>query len=208
MKEKGPQAAQSVEAGLIARERYYAEIDRRRVKPEAACLVDKLPIRSAEAKFLVKLFPEKKYLFSIRHPFDVVLSCFKQDFKPNTAMANFHTIPDAIRLYDFTMTEWFSRYGLEDDPRVHYVRYDKLVTDFESEARAICDFLGVAWDDRVLDFAAASEGRRVRTPSYQKVRSGLSLGVQSSWKNYSFLFETPEANALKKWARFFGYPTS
>ena len=37
-------------------------------------------------------FPEWRYIFSIRHPFDVVLSCFKQRFVPNPAMENFRTI--------------------------------------------------------------------------------------------------------------------
>ena len=35
-----------------------------------------------------------------------------------------------MKLYDFTMTQWFSVTAL-NDPRVHYVRYDELVTEFE-----------------------------------------------------------------------------
>lgn len=197
----------SVEAGLEARRRYYNEIDRRRSKKDAVSFVDKLPIRSGEAAMLVKLFPKKKYIFSVRHPFDVVLSCFKQDFKPNVAMANFHTIPDAIRVYDFVMKQWFSVYSM-DDERVHYLRYDELVTDFEKQTRRVCDFLGVPWDSKMLGFAEAAETRKVKTPSYQKVRSGLQIGVQSSWQNYRFLFETREAEPLRKWVEFFGYDTN
>ena len=40
-----------------ARKRYYCEIDRRKKKAGADIFVDKLPILSAEAKFLRRLFP-------------------------------------------------------------------------------------------------------------------------------------------------------
>jgi hypothetical protein len=48
----------------------------------------------------------------------------------------------------------------------------------------------------------------VKTPSYRKVRQGLSIGVQSSWRNYGFLFQSAEAKPLHRWAEFFGYPTA
>lgn len=187
-----------------ARERYYEEIDRRRRKAGASLFVDKMPMRSADAAFLVKVFPETRYIFSIRHPYDVVLSCFKQDFAPNVAMEHFRTFENAAKLYDFTMTQWFSVYGL-DDARVHYVRYDLLVTEFEPTVRDTLTFLGAAWDDAVLGFAQAAENRSTRTPSYQKVRKGLSIGVQTQWRSYGFLFQSEAAKPLRKWADFFGY---
>ena len=199
-----PPPSDLVPVYLEARDRYYEEIDRHRRKQAASIFVDKMPMRSADAVFLVKVFPETRYVFSIRHPFDVVLSCFKQDFTPNVAMEHFRTFENAVKLYDFTMTQWFSVYSL-DDPRVHYVRYDTLVTEFEPTVRGALDFLGVPWDDAVLGFAKAAETRSTRTPSYQKVRQGLSIGVQTQWRNYGFLFQSPEAKPLKKWAEFFGY---
>jgi len=191
---------------LRARERYYDEAKRRRRKLGAEVFVDKLPMRSAEAAFMAKLFPEKRYIFSIRHPFDVVLSCFKQRFGHNIAMEHFRTFETAVKLYDFTMQQWFGVHGL-DDPRVHYVRYDTLVTEFEATSRAVLEFLGLPWDDNVLGFAQLAEARGARTPSYQKVRKGLGIGVQTAWRNYRFLFQSDAAMPLYHWARFFSYPT-
>lgn len=189
-----------------ARGRYYAYIEANRRRPEAQILVDKMPMRSAEAKLLSKLFPEWRYIFSIRHPFDVVLSGFKQRFDSNPSMENLRSIELAARLYDFVMTQWFSVHSL-DDPHVKYVRYDELVTDFRRVIGETLEFIGAPWDDAVLDFAKASEKRAVKTPSYLKVRQGLSIGVQSSWRNYDFVFRSPAAQPLHKWAEFFGYPT-
>jgi hypothetical protein len=205
--EKQPGSELTADAYSRARHRYYEELEAHAGKPGSLALVDKMPIRSADAAFIAKLFPDWRYIFSIRHPFDVVLSCFKQRFKPNLAMENFRTIEGAIRLYDFTMTEWFKRHSL-DDTAVHYVRYDELVTDFERIARDTLQFLGVEWNDAVLNFAEAAEGRAARTPSYKKVRQGLSIGVQSSWRNYGFLFQSEAAKPLHRWAEFFGYPTA
>jgi hypothetical protein len=190
-----------------ARARYFDELRSRARRPNAAVLVDKMPIRSADAAFTARLFPEWRYIFSIRHPFDVVLSCFKQRFVPNITMENFRSIQSAIRLYDFTMTEWFKGHGM-DDVAVNYVRYEDLVERFDDVLGTTLAFLGLQWNDSVRDFAAAAAGRSARTPSYLKVRKGLTLGVQSSWRNYGFLFQSKEAKPLHRWAEFFGYPTN
>jgi hypothetical protein len=189
-----------------ARQTYYRQIDMRQRHPSARVLVDKMPLRSADAPFIVKLFPEWRYIFSIRHPFDVVLSCFKQRFKPNVAMENFRTIEDTVRLYDYAMTRWFQTFGM-DDPRVAYVRYEALVLDFEATLRRVLDFVGLDWDDAVNDFANAAAKRAARTPSYAKVRQGLGIGVQTAWRNYDFIFEGSVADPLRKWADKFGYET-
>jgi tetratricopeptide (TPR) repeat protein len=196
----------SPEALTKARERYFRELRSRAHLPNAAVLVDKMPIRSADAAFISRLFPEWRYIFSIRHPFDVVLSCFKQRFVPNITMENFRSIQGAIRMYDYTMTEWFKQHSM-DDAKVAYVRYEDLVEGFDDVLSSTLAFLGLQWSDSVRDFAAAAAGRSAKTPSYQKVRKGLTLGVQSSWRNYGFLFQSPEAKPLHRWAEFFGYPT-
>jgi hypothetical protein len=71
--------------------------------------------------------------------------------------------------------------------------------------RKVLSFLGVAWDDAVRDFAELADKRRVKTPSYAKVRQGLALGVQSTWRNFDFLFTSREAEPLRKWVKRFGY---
>ncbi len=197
-------AAKRQEVFERARQRYYVEIDRRRKRPGARVLVDKLPIGSAHIQLMEKLFPEKRYIFSIRHPFDVVLSCFKQNFMPNAAMENFRTIEDACNLYDRVMSIWFGVFPGETE-RVLYIRYDDLVTDFRTEVTRALAFLGVDWNDEINRFAELSDARQVTTPSYAKVRSGLTIGVQSSWQHYRFLFDTPHGRKLHKWIDRFGY---
>ena len=186
------------------RQVYYQTVSKFRKKAEATTFVDKMPITSAHAVFLHKLLPEQKYIFSIRHPYDVVLSCLFQSFRPNITMENFRTFGAACRLYNFTMSQWFSVFTL-NHKQVHYVRYETLVTGFEDTMADTCRFLGVGWDPKILQFAENAQFRPMRTPSYPKVRSGISLGVQSYWNDFDFLFIRKEAECLKHWVKHFGY---
>lgn len=194
----------TVKPALAARKRYYDELEHYRQKPGARVLIDKLPIMSASAPFLKGIFPEKKYIFSIRDPRDVVLSCFKQAFKPNAAMDNFTSFAEACRAYDFVMTQWFRAHQYPDS-HVCYVRYEDVVTDFQSTLTRVLQFTGLDWVEEVNSFAEKTQHERVKTPSYQKVRSGLSIGVQSSWQKYEFLFSGKDAAPLRKWIEFWGY---
>ena len=63
--------------------------------PRRQLLIDKMPMRTSEADFIRKMFPDWRYIFSIRNPYDVVLSCFKQRFVANPAMENFRSIEAA-----------------------------------------------------------------------------------------------------------------
>jgi len=198
-------AAVSESVALTARQRYYEELDRRSAKPTARAHIDKLPLNAAAIKFLERLLPGKRYVFSIRHPYDVVLSCFRQHFAHNAAMDNFRRFPEACRFYDFVMSQWFEVFSLSESERVAYVRYEDLVGDFRPTLARVLNFVGADWDDRVLDFARQAQGRSANTPSYQKVRAGLQVGLQSSWRNYRFLFKDEEAAILSRWVDHFGY---
>jgi hypothetical protein len=185
------------------RDRYYQELDRRTAEQKSV-YVDKMPLYTQYADTLKTVFPDKKIIFSVRHPYDVVLSCFRQNFAVNGAMAHFQTFERACDFYHLVMQKWFTNYTLETGT-VFYSRYDRLVTDFDTELTGILTFLGLEWHDAVRDFSENAARRRGRTPSYHKVRQGLGLGVQSAWRSYSFLFDRPEARKLRQWVEFFGY---
>jgi hypothetical protein len=186
------------------RDRYHTIILNRATNPKAKVFIDKMPIRTADAPLLARLFPSMRHLFSIRHPHDVVLSCFKQPFQPNVAMDSFTTFADACRTYDAVMTRWFETFTLQST-NVRYVRYEELVTAFRPTVEGIFAFLGVPWHSSVEDFARKAESRHIKTPSRTKVRGGLAVGVQSSWANYRFLFDSADAKPLSKWVKFFDY---
>lgn len=188
----------------LHRKLYYDNMKRFIHKPEAKVVVDKTPIIGANIKYMEKIFPAKRYIFSIRHPYDVVLSNWKQDYQQNIAMAAFNDIHDACVLYNHVMTDWFEVFPGETD-RVCYMKYDDLVSDFEPQIRKVLAFIGVDWTDEVTNFAENAAKRAVRTPSYTNVRKGLTIGVQTSWQNFDFLFDKKCRELLDPWVRRFDY---
>jgi hypothetical protein len=119
-------------------------------------------------------------------------------------MEHFKRFEDDCALYDFVMKRWFT-FFTDDDPRVCYVKYDSLVTNFQHETGRVIEFLNLQWDDGILNFAENAKQRSASTPSYAKVRQGLCIGVQSSWRKYDFLFDGTNKKHLDFWVKKFGY---
>ena len=75
-------------------------------KSSAKIYIDRLPLNIIHVGEIVRIFPNAKFIVSLRHPCDCVLSCFMQDFELNDAMANFLNLDDAAHLYDAVMNLW------------------------------------------------------------------------------------------------------
>jgi hypothetical protein len=116
----------------------------------------------------------------------------------------FTSFEETCETYDFIMGLWFSNFDL-DSQNVCYVKYDGLCNNFDEEVTRVLKFIGTDWDPAVLNFAENAKTRSQRTPSYSKVKLGNTIGVQTSWNKYQFLFQKPEARVLDKWVTFFGY---
>ena len=186
---------------------YYQNLDRFVRKDDPQAVIDKTPIIGANIKYMEKIFPNKRYIFSIRHPYDVVLSNFKQVYTQNSAMSAFNDMKSACILYNAVMSDWFDVFPGDTD-RVCYVKYDDLVENFKSEMERVLGFLSVDWTDEVLNFVEHSQKRAVRTPSYENVRKGLTIGVQTSWQKFDFLFDEECRQLLDPWVNKFGYSPS
>jgi hypothetical protein len=163
--------------------------------------VDKHPLSTVRLPLIFKVFPDAKIIFTVRDPRDVVLSCFRRSFRMNAVNYEFNDLERAARMYDAVMTAgatYFARLPL----KVHQVRYEDLVADFEREGRALCEFLGVAWTDKLKDFAATD--RAIATPSSTQVRRGLYEEGAGQWRNYAEPMATV-IPILHPWIERFGY---
>lgn len=151
----------------------------------ARVVIDKLPLNIVHLPLIHRVFPGARILFAQRHPLDVCLSCFTQDFELNAAMANFTSLEATAQLYARVMAIW-QTYATRCAPQVHVIRYERLVTDFESEVRMALDFLGVGWHDGVRDFAAHARARgEIQTPSYHQVVQPLHDRSIGRWRPYA-----------------------
>jgi tetratricopeptide (TPR) repeat protein len=167
-------------------------------------LVDKLPMNTVVLCLIAKLFPTAKILFAIRDPRDVVFSCLRRRFVMNPAMYELCTPDDAARLYDAVMrlAEIYRKKLALD---ILDTRYEDLVADFAGGLRRICEFLGIAFDARMLDVKAQARVRSINTPSARQVRRGVYKEGEGQWRRYKTEL-APILPILAPWVLRFGYP--
>lgn len=190
----------------LARDAYFAELDRH--VPDGAAnrrlVIDKLPLAMTGAVLIHRLFPDARFIFARRHPADSVLSNYLQAFQLNDAMANFLELGDAAAFYDVAMSLWSrAREVLNLD--VREIAYEELVADQEAALRPLVDWLGLSWDDGLLDHQRTAADRGVIvTPSYDQVTQPVHRRAAGRWQRYAKHL-APVLPVLDPWAQRLGY---
>lgn len=143
--------------------------------PDAAHVTDKMPGNFFLTGLIHLALPDAKIVHVRRRPVDTCVSCFMRYFaKEQNHTYDLAELGRYYRAYDRLMKHWSETLPPE---AMLEVRYERLVGDFENEARRLLAFCGVPWDDAVLRF---HENRRpVATASVAQVRRplyGTSIG--------------------------------
>ncbi|OOZ41579.1 hypothetical protein BOW53_03460 [Solemya pervernicosa gill symbiont] len=189
----------------LRRDYFNLASERVKLKPGEQ-LVDKLPLNTIRIGAIHRLFPDAKIILSLRHPYDVCLSNFMQDYHLNDAMANFQTIEDCAKLYSTVMSLW-QQYETTLPLNVHKLPYESLVDNLETSSREVIDFLGLEWDPTLLDYASHARDRGfIKTPSYLQVSEPIYQRAKYRWRRYINELE-PVIEQLAPYASHFGYPT-
>jgi len=186
------------------RDVYFTEAQRWTPLLREKLLVDKSPLYLNKLPYIIRLFPQARFIFSLRHPMDVLLSCYMTNFRLNAAMSNFLTLETAGELYDATFAYWEKSVELMK-PDVFTLRYERLVADKAQEVRSLFNWLGVDWEDDVLDHQKTAKERGViTTASYSQVTEPIYTRSLGRWRSY----QTHLADLAPKigpWAARFGY---
>jgi hypothetical protein len=183
-----------------ARETYLDALAERVSVDFAGVVVDKFPLDMAKAPLIQAMFPGAPIIFAQRHPCDVVLSGFMQGL----GLDNFADIRDLADYYDAMMGIWTnSRESMS--LYAHTVIYENLVRDPEPTLKPVLQFLGLNWDDRLLDHRATARARgAIATPSYDQVTEPLSRTPSGRWRRYEAEL-APVLPVLLGWADRLGY---
>ncbi len=186
------------------RARYWRRVAKKvNLNPETR-LVDKNPLNILRLPVIRRLFPNAPILLCLRHPCDVMLSCYMQLFRAPDFALLCNSLPSITRGYERTMDFWV-RQATILTPRVHELKYESFVENFESELRRVMAFLELPWDDRVLSPAAhARDKGYISTPSYAQVVRPVSNKSVGRWRNYERAF-APLLPALRAPLERWGY---
>ena len=173
-------------------------------KKNSKIYIDKFPLNIIYIGEIFRIFPNAKFIISVRHPYDCVLSCFMQNFELNDAMANFLTIKDSAKLYDSVMSLWMQYLSIFEI-KYHNVKYENLIQKFNPTVKSILNFLELPWDDSVLKYSkTAKQKKNIATPSYKQVIKPIYPHASGRWKRYEN--EMSNVNLiLKKWVNKFDY---
>lgn len=166
--------------------------------------VDKLPANLMWTGVLAHIFPNARFILSLRDPRDAVLSAWRQRFEVNPATYRMLQMTDAAEYYDASMAAFEAARAAHGDLTVHETRYENLVADLEKETRAVLEFIGADWDKAVLDYREQALAREITTPSAgQVVRPVYSESVDR-WRNYEAAL-SPVRGLLDPWAEHWKY---
>jgi tetratricopeptide (TPR) repeat protein len=147
---------------------------------DALRVVDKMPANFLYAGLIHLAFPRARIIHMQRHPIDICLSIYFQNFFNMGPYANdFDNLAHYYREYLRIVAHWrtvLPATTLMDVP------YEALVEDQEGWTRKMLNFLGLPWDPQCLDFHRTE--RVVITTSKWQVRQKIHGASAGRWKHY------------------------
>lgn len=149
---------------------------------------DKMPTNFLHLGMIGLLFPRATIIHCRRNPFDVMVSCYCQNL--NAPFCDLEQLVDYHRNYRVLMKHFESVLP----NTIHTVDYEAMVSEPESNTRALIDHCGLDWDDRCLSHQ--SNSRAVHTPSKWQVRQPMYRSSVEKWRRFEKQF-LPIANRVE-----------
>lgn len=188
---------------LQARNVYMELRDRYADNSSGGIYVDKLPLNIWRVLELNYMFPNAKYILSLRHPLDVILSNWMQNYRLNTAMSVMTNLKKIFEFYYLTMSYVHeAKEKLQLD--LHEVRYENLIQNFDNEMSRLVEFLNVDWDAKIRDYRQTASARLIRTPSHSQVIQPLYQTSINKWRHYKNYLQ-PHVGEIEELIEKFGY---
>ncbi len=176
-----PQAIRSLTAEQAARfgQEYLERASVHRMQ-STRFFIDKLPHNWSNILFIRKILPQARFIDIRRPAMDCCFSNFTQSF--SSAHAASFSLQDVAQCY-VDNVRLLSHFDAVAPGMVHHVDYSTLVGDPRSQIGDVLKYLGLNWEDAVLDFHRLD--RVVRTPSSEQVRRPLNRDGMAVWKPYA-----------------------
>lgn len=193
----------SADADALRADYFAAVGEYLELRPDAL-LIDKSPLHMTKLPLIHRLFPDARIILALRHPCDVVLSCYMTSFKLNDAMSNFLDLENSAAFYDQCFSYWEQCRTLLP-VMVHSVAYERLIADRPSELRPLFEFLQLPWNEEALDHRRTAANRGlITTASYAQVTEPIYSRSAGRWRNYRAQL-APVMPTLTPWIDRLGY---
>jgi hypothetical protein len=127
---------------------------------------------------LALMFPRATFIHVRRDLRDVAVSCWMTNFHSIRWASDQEHIAARFRDYRRLLGHWRAVLPVP----VQEVVYERLVDDFETEARRLVTACGLAWEPACVRFHQTT--RPVRTASVTQVRQPLYRTALARWRHY------------------------
>lgn len=164
-------------------------------------IVDKNPLHTVHIPLLKILFPGCKIIISIRHPLDVCLSCFQQEFDLNPETYMLNTLDNCVKRYKSTFL-LLEKYENELGIELLYVKYENLINDLTTEMKTVFKYINIKYNTSYLDYV--KKEKIVTTASSHQANKAIYSTSVYKWKTYSDNL-LPYKDELTPFINRFGY---
>ncbi len=143
-------------------------------------VVDKSTFNLSYAGLIHTVFPKARIIVMQRDPRDTCFSCYSKDFANGAAFAmDLESLAHFYKEHLKLVRHWHKTLPSSS---LLIVPYEQLVAEQEHWSRKIIDFLGLEWDERVLEFHKTK--RVVSTASALQVREKMNDRSIGRWRAY------------------------
>ena len=148
--------------------------------PEDHFYVDKNPLNFRFLDTLHSVMPDARVIHIMRDGRDSCLSCYFQLFQhPDAGFSNrLEYLLAYYRGYHRLMAHWQNEYP----GWIHTISYADLVDSTEATLAGTLNYLGVGWDDRIME--PGKQRRPVRTASTWQARQPIYRDSLERWNHY------------------------
>ncbi len=167
-----PDQLAALGARVIESARPYRKTDR-------PYFIDKRPWNWQEAGLIQLILPHAKIIDIRREPMAACFAMFKQLLPSDAAFS--YDLDELGRYYN-TYVGLMKHWRSVLPGRIHFVQYERLVEDTETEIRRLLDYCGLPFEEGCLRFWETD--RAVSTPSAEQVRRPIFRDALQQWRNF------------------------
>jgi len=157
----------------------YLNDSGQRAPDTANKVVDKQPLNFWHLGLVAMAFPNARIVHCTRDIRDCGLSIFTQNFNETQSWS---TDLDDIAYYWRGYKKLMAHFQKVSGLKILDVNYEETVSDIENQSRKLLNFVGLSWNEKVLDFHKSE--RAVQTPSRWQVRQPLYQSAKARWRKY------------------------
>jgi hypothetical protein len=145
--------------------------------------VEKQPFNALLAPHIVRALPRARVIMLRRHPADVVLSSYRQDFAQTGGLLDYAFSLEATARY-VVKFDAMAKVFAEKLPKDRYleVAYEDVVADLDGQVERLLDFCGLPFEEACLNFQ--DNASPVATASAAQVRQPLYSSSVGRWRKY------------------------